>query len=254
MSDLFKEIKDIDIKKLHPHKRKELLLLLEALKDKQEHNKIKNYYPDSGNLARDKYPKHLEFFAATKKYSELVFLAGNRSGKTFAGAYALTTFLTGDYPTWWPGRVFPRPVDCWASGDTSETTRDIMQLALFGPIDDIGSGLIPRDRIISYTRKAGGVPNVIDLIRIENNYGGTSKLSFKCSKQGRKSYEGTRKDVIWIDEEAPYDIYNEALLRTMSTDGTGRGGIIYTTFTPLMGLSDMVMSFLPKKYSFSEAA
>jgi phage terminase large subunit-like protein len=52
---------------------------------------------------------------------------------------------------------------------------------------------------------------------------------------------GTAMDVIHLDEE-PSDpkIYSECLLRTMTTDG-----IIICTFTPLLGLSEVVLSFLP---------
>jgi hypothetical protein len=58
-------------------------------------------------------------------------------GKTQMAAYEVTAHLTGEYPTWWPGRKFDRPVSCWAAGDTRETTRDVMQQALFGSRDDV---------------------------------------------------------------------------------------------------------------------
>jgi Terminase RNaseH-like domain/Terminase large subunit, T4likevirus-type, N-terminal len=41
--------------------------------------------------------------------------------------------------------------------------------------------------------------------------------------------------VIWCDEEPPADIYGEALARLIATRG-----IIYTTFTPLKGMSSIV--------------
>ena len=51
---------------------------------------------------------------------------------------------------------------------------------------------------------------------------------------------GNRKDGVWLDEEPPMDIYGECLIRTATTHG-----IVYTTFTPLEGMSDMAFSFLP---------
>ena len=49
-----------------------------------------------------------------------------------------------------------------------------------------------------------------------------------------------------LDEEPPLTIYSECLLRTMDTSGTGTGnGLVLTTFTPLQGLSDTVLHFLP---------
>ena len=43
-----------------------------------------------------------------------------------------------------------------------------------------------------------------------------------------------------MDEEPPYDVYVECLMRTMTNDG-----MMMLTFTPLMGLSEVVLSFLP---------
>jgi phage terminase large subunit-like protein len=46
--------------------------------------------------------------------------------------------------------------------------------------------------------------------------------------------------VIWLDEEPPSDVYDECLLRLMTTEGMMIG-----TFTPLSGLSEVVLRFLP---------
>ena len=61
----------------------------------------------------------------------------------------------------------------------------------------------------------------------------------KAYQQGRGSFEGTEQDLVWLDEEPPMDVYTEALIRTMTTDG-----MVIMTFTPLEGMSDVVMSFL----------
>jgi len=61
-------------------------------------------------------------------------MAANRVGKTVVGAYEMTCHLTGVYPHWWEGRRFDHAVDTWACGDTSETTRDIVQKELMGPL------------------------------------------------------------------------------------------------------------------------
>src|ERR1035438_2050607 len=66
-----------------------------------------------------------------------------------------------------------------------------------------------------------------------------SRVSFKSYESGRKAFEGTAQHVIWLDEEGPLDIYTECLYRTATTDG-----VIYTTFTPLGGMSDVVKSFV----------
>ena len=43
---------------------------------------------------------------------------------------------------------------------------------------------------------------------------------------------------VWADEIVPINIYNECLVRTMTTKG-----IIYVTFTPLTGLTPLVVKF-----------
>jgi phage terminase large subunit-like protein len=65
-------------------------------------------------------------------------------------------------------------------------------------------------------------------------------LGVKSYQQGRRSFEGTEQDLIWLDEEPPLDIYTECLVRTMTTDG-----LVMLTFTPLEGMSEVVLSFLP---------
>jgi phage terminase large subunit-like protein len=66
-----------------------------------------------------------------------------------------------------------------------------------------------------------------------------STVGLKTYEQGRKSFEGTAKDWIWDDEEPPADVYDEQKMRLLTTNGC-----IYTTFTPLRGMSDVVKSFL----------
>ena len=44
---------------------------------------------------------------------------------------------------------------------------------------------------------------------------------------------------MWFDEEPPLDVYVEGLTRTNAT-----GGITIVTFTPLLGMSEVVMLFL----------
>lgn len=207
-------------------------------------------FPDEGVFRRELYPKHLEFFAAGKAYRERCFMAANRVGKTVAGGYEVAAHLTGQYPHWWEGRVFRRPVRVWVAGDTNETTRDILQLELCGEIaygsggrkTVDGSGLIKRDTIGEISWKTG-VQNLIDTVQIRHKSGGFSKLSFKSYDQGRRVFQGTAKEIIWLDEEAPQDVYGECLVRTATTRG-----VVLTTFTPLLGISEVVQSFLPKGY------
>lgn len=229
----------------------DLLKLLDEKERRVESKRLFTYYPDIGPLRRELYPKHLEFFEAGKTYRERLALAANRVGKTEGmGGYETTVHLTGLYPKWWPGIKFDEPIDAWAAGDTSETVKDIIQEKLLGPFNKIGTGLIPKDRIVDITRKMG-VPEAVKTIYIRTEFGNhkkgeVSQISLKSYDQKRKSFQGTKKQIIWLDEEPPIDIYGECLLRTMDTSGdASKAGLIYLTFTPLKGLSDVVLSFMP---------
>ena len=202
-------------------------------------------YPDTGPLCREAYPKHMAFFRAGEGHRERVFLAGNRVGKTYGvGGYELTLHLTGKYPEWWQGRRFTRPVSCWAAGDTNKTVRDILQAKIIGSVGNLGSGLIPLDLIVGRPPMKSGVPDAIESVRVRHASGLSSTLTFKSYEQGREAFQGTEQDVILLDEEPPYSIYVECLMRTMAT-GDFEGGTVLCTFTPLEGLSETVLSFMP---------
>lgn len=218
----------------------ELLSLLEEKELRKRIRKILSYYPDDGLLRRELYVKHLQFFHAGNEHRERLMLAANRVGKTEGvGGYEMTLHLTGKYPHWWSGRRFDKPISAWAAGDTGKTVREIIQFKLLGPYHDQGTGLIPKELIVKTTPKQG-IPEAIDTIYVKHSSGGVSEISLKSYDQKRHSFQGTEKDVIWLDEEPPLDIYTECLLRTMTNNG-----ILMLTFTPLQGMSETVMAFLP---------
>src|SRR5690606_24562571 len=87
-----------------------------------------------------------------------------------------------------------------------------------------------------------GVSDLADTIKVQHVSGGWSVLGFKSYQQGRGSFEGTAQHGIWLDEEPPADVYGECIIRTATTDG-----LVLLTFTPLAGMSEVVMSFMPKE-------
>jgi phage terminase large subunit-like protein len=222
---------------------KELLELLEAKEQAIKYNRLDTLYPDKGMYRRELYPKHVEFMQAGSKHSQRAFIAANRVGKTLTACTELAYHLTGRYPDWWKGKVFLNPVNCWAAGRTSQATKEGLQYTLLGEVNDMGTGTIPRDAILGSPTKKPGVPEAIETIYVKHTSGGTSKVTFKSYDQGREVFQGTYRHVILLDEE-PSDmgIYSECLTRTMNATAPG---IMICTFTPLFGLSDIVMSFLP---------
>lgn len=228
------------------------LVQLRMLEDAEKHGRFNALFPEAGPLRRELYRRHLEFFRAGEKYRERCFMAGNRVGKTVAGSYEITCHLTGEYPDWWEGRRFNGPIKAWAAGKTNETTRDIIQAELLGNITFSGqrklvdgTGLVPKDRLSQdpgHLSWKAGVADLVDMVKVRHKTGGLSELGLKSYQQGRGSFEGTARHVIWFDEEPPMDVYGEALIRTATTRG-----LIMLTFTPLEGMSEVVQEFLPRE-------
>lgn len=219
--------------------------ILTAELAKRAQYKFKRYFPDVGPLRRELYKTAMQFFRASARYPERLLMGGNRTGKTEAAAYEVTAHMTGLYPHWWTGRRFNGPTEWWAAGDTATTTRDIQQLALYGPVRDAPrTGMIP-SHLISHVTPKNSIPLGIETIWVKHVSGGTSTIQFKSYDQKRDAFQGTSKNV-WFDEECPDDVYVEALLRTLTMEIAGEtvSGMMIVTFTPVEGLTPFVQHWL----------
>ena len=125
-----------------------------------------------------------------------------------------------------------------SAGDTAKTVRDIIQHKLIGPWNDRGTGMILGDHLINVSPKAG-IPEAAEILQVKHVSGGNSQCILKFYDQRREAFQGTEQDVIWLDEEPPMDVYIECLIRTMTNNG-----LILCTFTPLMGMSEVVTTLL----------
>ena len=198
----------------------------------------------SQRYCRVLYQKHLTHMAAGAQHRERSFMAGNRVGKSDCGGVESTFHLTGIYPHWWEGKRFDEPIRLWACGDNAETVREITQEKLLGPIGFFGAGFLPWASI-HHHRVRRGAADAVEKVWVRHASGGKSVCHFKSYEQKRKSFQGTAQHVIWLDEECPMDIYAECLLRTARTSDFP-GGIIYATFTPLLGMTELIKTFLPE--------
>lgn len=181
------------------------------------------------------------FHQAGARYRERLFMAGNQLGKTYSGGAEAAMHATGKYPPWWQGHRFERPTVAWAAGVTGLATRDTVQRMLVGRPGAIGTGTIPGADIVELV-SARSTPGLIDSVRIRHVSGGLSSIGLKSYEQGREKWQGETLDWLWFDEEPPQDIYTEGLTRTNAT-----GGIAWMTFTPLMGMSEVVCRFLTQE-------
>jgi phage terminase large subunit-like protein len=98
--------------------------------------------------------------------------------------------------------------------------------------------MIPRANIIDVSL-ARGVTDAFDTVQVKHKSGGISVVKFKSYEQGRAKFQGATLDFIWLDEEPPLDVYSECLTRVTATKG-----FVYMTFTPLLGMSEVVMRYL----------
>jgi len=160
---------------------------------------------------------------------------------TVAGAAEMAMHLTGEYPGWWVGHRFAKPITALAGSESYELTRDGVQRLLIGPPADEaewGTGYIPARAIEARTRRMG-VSNALDSVTVKHASGGNSTLLFKAYEQGRGKWQANTVDYVWFDEEPPEDVYFEGITRTNATRG-----LIRLTFTPLKGMSSVVARYL----------
>lgn len=212
-------------------KLQELEVLAEKLR-RQRTQQLKYYTP---------YAKQTEFHHDHSR--ERLLMAANQVGKTVSAAAEVAMHLTGQYPAWWKGRRFDAANHWLAGSESGELTRRGVQRNLFGRDikTDIGTGMIPKDAIVSVSL-ARGVADLIDTAQIKHKSGGTSSISLKSYDQGRSKWQADTVHGVWFDEEPPEDVYFEGLTRTNTTMGS-----VLLTFTPLKGMSAVVKRYIMDK-------
>jgi len=144
------------------------------------------------------------------------FFGGNRSGKTRALIQEVVWWATGLHP-YKPNLNVSNPnwipKDIWVVSLDFPSSRDVVQ-PMIRKI--LGSGYLKvwreTDKIIELTNK--------------------STISFKSVDSGWEKFQGTEKHLIAFDEEPSHTVYQECIMRVVTT----RGDIIIA-MTPLHGMS-----------------
>jgi phage terminase large subunit-like protein len=239
----------MDLNKKTDKELLEIAKAVEALNFQNKYKKFYNTFPDTGPLRRELYKPHLQFMAAGKDKRFRVFAGGNRSGKSHTMAYELTCHMTLDYPEWWEGKRFKDISTIWIIAESGALFRDSLQKTLLGdPGEDIGTGMVP------LAEKNNGVglvewkamPSIggaIGSFIVKNKKGKMVSVIVKTNEMSREQFQAAKVDIVAFDEEPRPDIYTECLMRLM---GTGKEpGIALFAFTPLKGLSEVVLKFLP---------
>jgi phage terminase large subunit-like protein len=220
---------------LSDDEKRELYDLLKLKDIRDRRNRLAAYAP---------YAKQREFHAAGSQYRERLFMAGNQLGKTYSGAYEMAMHLTGRYPDWWTGKRYPYAIRAMCGSESGELTRKGVQRLLLGPPEirsEWGTGAIPFDALRDTSMKQG-VPDAVASAVVRHVSGEDSVIQFNSYDQGRTKWQADTVHEVWFDEEPPMPIYTEGLTRTNAT-----GGGVFVTFTPLLGMSDVVKRFLLDK-------
>lgn len=224
----------------NPAKLRRILAHLQKVEAGAVQSGTAKWFADDSDYPITSLPKHRAFFDAGAEFNERLALSGNRTGKSIMGCYETVCHLTGEYPDWWAGRRFEHAIDAWAVGPDARTVRDTIQTELLGPQGEWGTGMLPA-HCLGKSASLQGTPGAIDVIMIKHRTGAWSRLGFKNYQQDLKSFMGTARHLVWLDEECPIEVYNECNIRTATTNG-----IMIATFTPLQGLTPMVVNFARK--------
>jgi len=116
-----------------------------------------------------------------------------------------------------------------------------VQRILLGRSGAIGTGTIPKDAIVE-TITARGIADLVGTIKVAHVSGGVSLISLKSYLAGREAFQGETLSWAWADEERDSSIYTELLTRLNVGNGP-----LFMTFTPLLGVSEVVRRFLHEK-------
>jgi len=225
----------IDMTLLTDDEKRELYELLRIKDIRAKRDRLVTYSP---------YAKQIEFHTAGAGFRERLFMAGNQLGKTWAGAFETAMHATGRYPAWWTGKRYNYAVRAMVGSESAELTKKGVQRLLLGPPEmreEWGTGAIPYECVRGTSMKQG-VPDAVSSIVVKHECGEDSVIQFNSYDQGRTKWQADTVDFVWFDEEPPLAIYSEGLTRTQAV-----GGQVFVTFTPLLGMSEVVKRFILDK-------
>lgn len=203
-----------------------------SVADEMKYNALKYFRP---------FDYQKRFYATGNSSDRRGILAANRIGKTVSTCYETAYHLTGEYPDWWVGKRYEKPVTVFVAGESWQQTAMVLQNELMGAADgklnaQIGSGSIPRHSIVFETMRCEG-PNII-ACEIRHVSGSCSRIVFGNYTQEVRNLQGFKLDFCVLDEQPPDDFFSELVTRTATTQGQ-----VMCSFTPLKGLNGLVSKF-----------
>jgi len=202
-----------------------------AVADDMRYNQLRYFRPFD----------HQKRFFATCNADRRGILAANRIGKTVSTCYETAMHLTGQYPEWWTGKRYTKPITAMVAGEGWQQVAMVLQQELLGSqdvkiTDNIGTGAVPRDCIVFETMRNDGA-NCLG-VEVRHSSGGNSYLVFANYTQEVRQMQGFKLNLAVFDEQPPDDFFSEIVTRTATTQGQ-----VLCSFTPLKGLNGLVSKF-----------
>jgi phage terminase large subunit-like protein len=185
--------------------------------------------------------EHQRKFFRTGASERRGILAANRIGKTVSTCFETAMHLTGQYPEWWDGKRYNKPITAMVAGEGWQQVAMVLQNELLGSqdvkiTDQLGTGAIPRDSIVFDTMRNDGA-NCLG-VEIRHTSGANSYLLFANYTQEVRQMQGFKLNLAVFDEQPPDDFFSEIVTRTATTQGQ-----VLCSFTPLKGLNGLVSKF-----------
>ena len=207
---------------------------------------------------------------------ERALISANQIGKTLSAAMEVSFHLTGlypkakehFYPELWPGTDVKCPFagediypDGWEGfrftyapsficiGKSNDSVMKVIQNELMGdPLgqpETLGTGSIPKSKIIKTYRKPG-VVNAFSAVTVAHVSGKSSKVFLMAYEQDTGAMMGIRNEGIWADEEPPLDVMSQMKRSQLSR----KEKCIISTFTPEDGMTEIVNQLLTNQLPY----
>ena len=167
-----------------------------------------------------------------------IVVTGNRCAKTYSSAAEVIGGCIGMDPvTKRASDRFAPPINCWTVSDTEDTSIEIVQEKYHELVPEY----LLHDACV-YDPRNGWRNNVIQFRPPFD-----SLIRFRYSSQGAAAFQGTKQEIIHLDEEQPQDVDDECVARTAGVGGPP--GEIIRSFTPIYRENVGISWIHPKLYS-----
>lgn len=223
--------------------------LLAALQEAAQENQLMLWWETCyGSPNNPKPDWQRRFYDAGAHTKQRMCCAANGVGKSQTVCAELAAHLIGEYPEWWSGVRFNRGGwEAWVGAIDNDMQKRGPQRALLGrDIDELlGTGLIPRSRILKIERRQAGVKEVADIVTIRHASGENVILKFLTFEQGwRKWQSGDPKIILWDEEPDDTVKDQKGVLAECLTRLVRNNGIFMVGYTPLLGQTDLTQHFM----------